>query len=106
METGSREITVRGARFWLGPEGAAASSRLRKAGADAGPDDVMMAFGRIGRDGRPAAESGSARFDPVRRRALVEFERRRETIAAASAPEAIERFLEAHLRPGKIILFP
>jgi hypothetical protein len=106
MEAGSREITVRGARFWLGPEGAAASARLRRAGADAGPADVIVSFGRIGRDGKPAGESGSARFDPVRKRAVVEFERRREAIDAASAAGAIERFLAAHLLPGKIILFP
>jgi hypothetical protein len=42
----------------------------------------------------------------VRKRAVVEFERRREAIDAASAAGAIERFLAAHLLPGKIILFP
>ena len=106
MASGSREITVRGARFWLGPEGAVASARLRRAGADAGPADVTVSFGRIGRDGKPAGESGSARFDPVRKRAIVEFERRRETIEAPSATGAIERFLAAHLLAGRIILLP
>jgi len=106
METGPREITVRGVRFWVGPEGREPSTRLQRAGADPGPDDVVAAFGRIGRDGRPVPEKGSVRFDPVRRRAVVEFERRRETVEARGAAEALERFLSSHLIPGKIILFP
>ena len=106
MESGSREIGVRGLRFWLGPESAVPSSRLRRAGGEAGPDDVIVPFGRIGRDGKPASESGTARFDPVRKRAIVEFERRRETIDAATAAEAIERFLATHLLAGRIILIP
>ena len=106
METGRREITVRGARFWVGPEGREASNRLKRAEADPGPDDVVAAFGRIGRDGHPMPESGSVRFDAVRRRATVEFERRRETLDASGAAEAVERFLSSHLVPGKIILFP
>ena len=65
-----------------------------------------MSFGRIGRDGRSASESGSVRFDPLLRRAVVEFERRREALDAGSASEALERFLASHLIPGKIVLFP
>lgn len=106
MEGGRRELTVRGVRFWLGQEVPEASTRLKRAGADSGPDDVVAAFGRIGRDGTPMPESGSVRFDPVRRRATVEFERRRETLDASGAAEAVERFLSSHLVPGKIILFP
>ena len=106
MESRPREIAVRGVRFWLGPEGREASTRLTRAGADPGPDDVVAAFGRIGREGTPMPESGSVRFDPVRRRATVEFERRRETFDAPGAAEAVERFLSTHLVPGKIILFP
>ena len=106
MENGSREITVRGVRFWVGPEVREASTRLQRAGADRGPDDLVVAFARIGRDGLPVPEKGSVRFDPVRRRAVVEFERRRETVDARGAAEALERFLASHLVPGKIILFP
>jgi hypothetical protein len=106
METGSREITVRGVRFWVGPEGREVSTRLQRAGAAPGPDDLVAEFGRIGRDGGPAPDRGSIRFDPVRRRAVVEFERRRETVDAPGAMEALERFLSSHLVPGKIILFP
>ena len=106
MEIGSREITVRGVRFWVGPEGRETSTRLQRAGADLSLEDVVVAFARIGRDGRPTGERGSVRFDPVRRRAVVEFERRRESVDAPGAGEALERFLSSHLVPGKIILFP
>lgn len=106
MDADAREITVRGVRFWVGPETRAPSTRLRRAGGEAGPDDVVAEFGRVGRDGKPMSGGGSIRFDTVRRRAIVEFERRRATIDGGSAAEALERFLSAHLVPGKIILFP
>ena len=106
MTLSPREITVRGARFWAGEETLQPSARLRRAGEDAGPDDIVMAFGRIGRDGKAAGEIGTLRFDPVRGKALVSFERREEALEAATAAEALERFLAAHLLAGRIILFP
>ena len=106
MTLPGREIRVRGARFWVGAERREPSARLRRAGGDAGPEDVVVSFGRIGRDGKAAGETGTVRLDPVRKKAVVSFEKREEVVGAASAAEALERFLAAHLLAGRIILFP
>jgi hypothetical protein len=105
MTTERQELTVRGVRFWVGKEIAEPSRRLRRVGSDSGPADVVLSFGRIGRDGKPSeSEVGHVRYDSVRRLAVANFERRTETVEAGSALEALERFLRNHLLPGRIIL--
>lgn len=100
------ELTVRGARFWIGDPVPAPSARLRAAGAESGPEDLVAAFGRVGRDGKRASGDGTVRYDPVRRRAIVEFEERTGTLEAADVRDALEKFLATHLLAGRIILIP
>ena len=100
------EITVRGVRFWIGDPAPAPTGRLRAAGDETGPPDVVVPFSRIGRDGKPSRHIGRVRFDPVRRRAAVEFEERTATYDAKDAREGLERFLSTHLLAGRIVLIP